>query len=178
MSQQINRSSPDTKSVPYTQPITISPPQTTSANAKSKALELESAAEPTKSSTSPTYYHIIRYPPTSKLLNTCLSRSQASNQNTWHSPLSKLLNACLHRAQVSINKVRTIPLPSCNSNTPYNSRCTPLSQSTSTYCALLPQIINPESWAMPTSGICALSPPLLSVQHRPPKPQSYHKACP
>ena len=44
-------------------------------------------------------------------------------------------------------------------------------------CASLPQILNTESWVLPTSGICALSPPpLLSVQHRPPKLQSYHKA--
>ena len=43
-------------------------------------------------------------------------------------------------------------------------------------CITPPQILNTDSWVLPTSGICALSPPLLSVQHRPPKLQSYHKA--
>ena len=120
--------------------------------------------------TSPANCHNIRYSPTSKLLNACLQRSQVSSQNIWHSPPSKLLNACLHRSQVSITKVRTITFPSCNPTNPYNSRCTPLSQCTSTYCASLPQILNTESWVLPTSGICALSPPTLRPTQAPQTP--------
>ena len=195
--QQVNRPSPDPQSVPILPPITLFSNSVTSQPIDRPSSDSKSVLciPPTISpqniiASQQTYWSAtdttntlyaqptIQISPISKLLKACLSRSRAHSQTNLLPPLSKLPRPCLHRAQVSINKVRIIPPISCTPISPYNSRCTPLSLGYSTHSALLPPITNPDSWAMPTSGIYALSSPLLSAQHGLPKPPSDHKEVP
>ena len=80
--------------------------------------------------------------------------------NTCSSPITKLLHAYIQRTQVTTKKPRYVNLHSlCNLSLPHAYSTIPMSDCIPTHNPTLPHCnINAESWDVPTSGTCALSP--------------------